>query len=306
MTFIQFDSFNPISLWRRVSLPDFANLAWAEHIWIMSIEESGTWKAFSDPENKEKNRNCLVPCWDHSRVKLSEDESASDYIHANYVDGFDEKKKFICTQAPKTNTLVDFYQMVWNENSRIIIMLLDSTNSCFQYWPCDEENVLQVGQFTIKKINEEVSYYCIATDLCLSDENGVSRRIRHFLYTGWRDDDVPIDVAKFYQFVLRINQCRTGTLRAMKLKQDRLGPIIVHCDTGIGRSGTFCAVDIALFTMMKTAKISVPEIVARLRQQRHSSVITFEQYFFCYRMLMHFLSLRLQKVTSTRHPIIRF
>ncbi|ACE75503.1 protein tyrosine phosphatase [Bracoviriform facetosae] len=304
MTYIQFHYFNPISLWRRVNQLDFASVAWAEYIWIMAIEESGTWEAFAKLENMEKNRNSLVPCWDHTRVKLTTDESASDYIHANYVDGFEEKKKFICTQAPKINTLVDFYQMTWRENSCIIIMLVNVTPSCFQYWPSKKDYSLQVGKFTITNTNVEMFFNYIATDLTISDGSGESRKIRHFLYTGWTQNDTPDNVAEFYQFVQRTNQARTLTIRStLKLNQNRPGPIIVHCNTGIGRTGAFCTVDIALFRMMKTASLSIPEIVSRIRQQRHSSVITFEQYFFCYRILMHFLSHVFQKSNYSKHRI---
>lgn len=305
MTTIQFHQFNPISLWRRVNQPNFATVAWAEHIWIMSLEESGSWEAFAKPENKEKNRNSLVPCWDQTRVKLTADESASDYIHANYVDGFEEKKKFICTQAPKTNTLVDFYRMVWNENSHIIIMLMNLSSSCCQYWPSKDDETLHAGPFTIKRTNVEIFFDYVATDLTISVGPDVSRKIRHFMFTGWTENDVPDDVAQFHRFVQKTNQSRAASVRSTKPNQDRPGPIIVHCDTGIGRTGTFCTVDIALFRMMRTATISIPEIVARIRQQRHSSVITFEQYFFCYRILKHFLSLMFQKLTGTKHKIPR-
>lgn len=300
-----FRDFGLKSLWKRANQPNFSSLVWEEYYWIVSAQDSGTWNAFQKFENRDKNRSNFVPCWDHTRVKLTTNNStASDYIHANYVDGYKDTKKFICTQAPKMNTLNDFCRMVWNENSHIIVVLLNVTPSneysyC-RYWPLEDDNPFEVGQFTISRIEENVFLNCIVTTLRLTDLSGVSRTIYHFLYTDWTADGFPNDVTEFYKFVLRVNLVRTSALRTMlKLKQDRLGPIIVHCETGIGRTGIFCTVDIAIYRMMKTAMVSLPKIVMGVREQRHSSVTTFEQYFFCYRVLLYLSSQIFKKLIGT-------
>ncbi|CAH2101437.1 unnamed protein product [Euphydryas editha] len=68
-----------------------------------------------------------------------------------------------------------------------------------------------------------------------------------------------------------------------------LGPIIVHCSAGVGRTGVFCAVDSCLSQLLKTKTISVPETVLKIRQQRYSSVPATEQYVFIYRILYEFV-----------------
>jgi len=53
--------------------------------------------------NQTKNRYTDVLCFDHSRVLLSQEVGAADectdYIHANYVDGYKQRNAFISTQG---------------------------------------------------------------------------------------------------------------------------------------------------------------------------------------------------------------
>ena len=287
----QFEYFNPKSLWKRANQPNFSSLVLEEFCWIISTEMSGTWEEFTKLENKEKNRSCLIPCWDHSRVKLTMDESAPNYIHANYVDGYEIKKKFICTQAPKINTLIDFYEMIWKENSFIVTMLVNVTSDCCKYWPSEKDNNLQVGQYTIRRLKKKIFSNYIVTELIVTNEfSRVQRKVYHFLYVDWTADGVPNDVAKFYKFVLIINRMRTALQTRVLGDYELMGPIIVHCSKGIGRTGVFCVVDYALHQLRKTGKVSLPKIVMSIRQQRHLSVAIQEQYFFCYRVLLHYLA----------------
>ncbi|AEE09589.1 protein tyrosine phosphatase [Cotesia vestalis bracovirus] len=282
---------SPKSLWKRACQANFASLCLEEYCGIINVQMSGTWEAFAKPENKEKNRNNLVPCWDHTRVKLAAYESPSDYIHANYVDGFEEKKKFICTQAPKTNTLVDFYQMVWNENSHIIIMLVNVTSSCWQYWPSKDDEILQVAQYTIRTLKKKTFSNYIVTELSVTHEF-IERqsRVYHFLYIDWTEDGNFKDVGKFYKFVLTINHMREVVQTRMLSDCEIIGPIIVHCSTGIGTTGVFCVIDYALHQLRKSGKVSLPKILISIRQQRHSSVVILDQYLFCYRVVLHCLA----------------
>ena len=52
------------------------------------------------------------------------------------------------------------------------------------------------------------------------------------------------------------------------------GPILVHCSAGVGRTGTFIAVDIALEQAKKEGVVDIAGIVNRLRQQRMKMVQT--------------------------------
>lgn len=284
------------SLWAKANQSNFSSLVWDEHHRIISTQESGTWKAFAKLENRNKNWSSFVPCWDHTRVVTwSYDLKISDYIHANYVSGFEDERKFICTQAPRINTVESFWKMVWNESSYIIVMLINLTTNneyqCYPYWHRKENGIVEIGDYKITTLRKLTLAHITMTDLFLTKKSsGKSRQIFHFSYTNWTDDGIPGSPSDFYEFVRKVNEVRLAVARELKTHHQQPAPIVVHCTTGIGRTGIFCTVDYALFQMISTSQISLPKIVRSIRQQRHSSVIIPEQYFFCYRVVLYFIT----------------
>jgi protein-tyrosine phosphatase len=126
-----------------------------------------TTEACDAPCNRVKNRYPDIKCYDQTRVKLSkvEDREGSDYINANFVEGYKDRKKWICAQGPLEHTVADFWRMVHEQKVDIIIMLtnLEEYNriKCAQYWPqagdsnyCTEPIILNVGFCT------ETRYFC--------------------------------------------------------------------------------------------------------------------------------------------------
>ncbi|XP_074096380.1 LOW QUALITY PROTEIN: tyrosine-protein phosphatase non-receptor type 9-like [Cotesia typhae] len=313
MKLIDCESFTLENLWAKANQPNFSSLVWDEHHRIVSTEESGTWKAQklqTKLENRDKNWSSLVPCWDHSRVfTWSYDLRISDYIHANYVSGFEDEKKFICTQAPRMNTVKTFWTMVWNENSRIIVMLINLTTNnelqCYPYWHPAENGMVVIGDYKIRTLRKLTLAHITMTDLFLTKKySGKSRQIFHFSFTDWTTDGTPGSPSEFYEFVRKVNQVRLAVARGLKTHRQQPAPIVVYCTTGIRRTGIFCTVDCALFQVISTLQISLPKIVRRIRQQRHSSVIVPEQYFFCYRVVLHFITIMKKKKNNTRNKIL--
>lgn len=69
-------------------------------------------------------------------------------------------------------------------------------------------------------------------------ETNQSREIIQFHYTTWPDFGIPSSPVAFLQFLKQVRD--SGAL------EPNVGPAIVHCSAGIGRSGTFCLVDCCL------------------------------------------------------------
>ncbi|KAG8233839.1 hypothetical protein J437_LFUL006862, partial [Ladona fulva] len=69
-------------------------------------------------------------------------------------------------------------------------------------------------------------------------DTGDSREIFHFHYTTWPDFGVPQSPTAFLKFLMVVRE--SGAL------DENVGPPVVHCSAGIGRSGTFCLVDSCL------------------------------------------------------------
>ncbi|KAK7944337.1 hypothetical protein WMY93_000065 [Mugilogobius chulae] len=87
--------------------------------------QSAAWDSAKKDENRMKNRYGNIIAYDHSRVRLQapEGEQGSDYINANYVDGYHRPNHYIATQGPMQETVFDFWRMVWQENTAAIVMV---------------------------------------------------------------------------------------------------------------------------------------------------------------------------------------
>lgn len=129
-----------------------------EYAEIRSRPPDGTFNAARFKNNVPKNRYTDVLCYDHSRVILSEVDSDpdSDYIHANFVDGYKQKNAFINTQGPLLKTAPDFWRMIWEQQTLVIVMttrvMERGRPKCYQYWETELDGQVNYGYFTIRTI----------------------------------------------------------------------------------------------------------------------------------------------------------
>ncbi|XP_025830814.1 tyrosine-protein phosphatase 10D-like [Agrilus planipennis] len=236
---------------------------------------------FADlPCNRPKNRFTNILPYDHSRFKLQpvDDEEGSDYINANYVPGHNSPREFIVTQGPLHSTRDDFWRMVWESNSRAIVMLTrcveKGREKCDHYWPYDAMPACY-GDISVQILNEtrypdwNVSEFMV----CRGD---VQRVIRHFHFTTWPDFGVPNPPHTLVRFV-----------RAFR---ERIGadqrPVVVHCSAGVGRSGTFICLDRILQQIQVMDYVDIFGIVYQMRKERVWMVQTEQQYICIHQCLL--------------------
>ncbi|XP_053310791.1 uncharacterized protein LOC128472849 [Spea bombifrons] len=231
--------------------------------------------------NLGKNRFKNIIPYDGSRVVLRSSPGGSDYINASYVDGYKSPKFFIATQGPLPDTLADFWRMVWQENSSVIVMLTDLKENnkvkseC--YWP---ENTETYGDITVSLERVEQTGATTARRFTLKKtQSGVRKTVDHFHYLAWPDHGVPIKPSGLSQLLEQVNTSQGAGS----------GPVIVHCSAGIGRTGTFIALDISLKMAKEAKKVNVFNCVRRLRRQRVNMVQNKEQYAFLYEILLETL-----------------
>ncbi|XP_034247190.1 tyrosine-protein phosphatase 10D isoform X1 [Thrips palmi] len=232
------------------------------------------------PCNRPKNRFTNILPYDHSRVKLQpvDDEEGSDYINANYVPGHNSPREFIVTQGPLHSTRDDFWRMCWESNSRAIVMLTrcieKGREKCDHYWPYDTLPVYY-GDICVTILNDSHYPDWTITEfiMCRGEQ---SRVMRHFHFTTWPDFGVPNPPQTLVRFV-----------RAFR---DRVGPdqrpIVVHCSAGVGRSGTFIALDRILQSLSHSDSVDIFGIVWQMRKERVWMVQTEQQYICIHQCLL--------------------
>uniref|UniRef100_H2ZB41 protein-tyrosine-phosphatase n=1 Tax=Ciona savignyi TaxID=51511 RepID=H2ZB41_CIOSA len=232
------------------------------------------------PENKSKNRYANIYSYDHSRVKLQTDGNVSDYINAGYIDSYEGSRTFIASQGPKPDTVKDFWKMIWETNSKVIVMLTNlmekNKAKCEQYWP-EPGCTLRCGSFEIqlREENEKDSY--ITRTLLVSNGHAVTRSISQLHFTTWPDHGVPSSTTgflRFYHHVKEVMETVSGT------------PVTVHCSAGVGRTGTLIGFDILMAEMKKHKSVNVLETVVNMRKDRTLMVQTLEQYIFLHKLLV--------------------
>ncbi|XP_064477479.1 tyrosine-protein phosphatase Lar-like isoform X1 [Ornithodoros turicata] len=234
-----------------------------------------TWENSNLEVNKPKNRYANVIAYDHSRVVLQTLDGilGSDYINANYCDGYRKHNAYIATQGPLPETCGDFWRMTWEQHSVTIVMMTrleERTRiKCDQYWPSRGSETYGIMEVTLEDV-QELATYCIRT-FSLKRSGYLERReVRQFQFTAWPDHGVPDHPTPFLMFLRRVRS----------MNPPEAGPMIVHCSAGVGRTGCFVVIDSMLERLKHENTVDIYGHVTCLRAQRNYMVQTEDQYVF--------------------------
>lgn len=245
--------------------------------------------AAKDPKNLDKSRYRDVIPGESTRVKLQPDgEDKHDFINANYVSGYNNQEKaYIFTQGPLPTTVRDFWRMVWQENISVIVMTTNIRESgmvkCHPYWPGEQRQTIDAGLYQIQNEFSERFNSFVVTTLKLRKRNQPDevRTIYHAHYQKWPDHGVPAGTRDALEFLDRVEFYRQ--------KSKTRAPVLLHCSAGIGRTGTFCAIDNGIKRYLEQKTIDIASTVLKMRHERSGSVQTEDQYVFAYLALMDFI-----------------
>uniref|UniRef100_A0A671NY72 Receptor-type tyrosine-protein phosphatase S n=1 Tax=Sinocyclocheilus anshuiensis TaxID=1608454 RepID=A0A671NY72_9TELE len=267
------------------------NLKFSQEYESVDPGQQFTWEHSNLEVNKPKNRYANVIAYDHSRVLLSAIDGipGSDYINANYIDGYRKQNAYIATQGALPETFGDFWRMIWEQRSSNIVMMTKleerSRVKCDQYWPNRATETYGLIQVTLLD-TVELATYCVRTFALYKNGSSEKREVRQFQFTAWPDHGVPEHPTPFLAFLRRVKSCNPPDA----------GPMVVHCSAGVGRTGCFIVIDAMLERIKQRSLLgrrdSVGPVVSPAGTQRPLCPV----YDFCF----------LQRLANTKAHTSRF
>ncbi|CAH1756262.1 6968_t:CDS:2 [Entrophospora sp. SA101] len=240
-------------------------------------------------EKGTKNRYNNIWPYDHARVKINEcKEGDCDYVNASFLQAKGCNKRYIATQGPLPTTYEDFWKIVWEQNSRLIVMLTKEEEAgriqCHRYWsesasnPCGYDNTIIIRKFKLSHKNHP---------------NSPPREITQLHFLGWPDFGTPETPINILKLIDVANDLQSGAEVEAQRQHEQIGPMIVHCSAGCGRTGTFCTIDTVISILSSSSsndyndvKDIVQSTILNFREQRLSIVQNLRQFVFCYEAIL--------------------
>ncbi|XP_052765389.1 receptor-type tyrosine-protein phosphatase epsilon-like isoform X2 [Mya arenaria] len=269
---------------------------YAQYIGIRDLEEEfqripyGLIKPYGVSQTKfnmQRNRYKGIYPYDDTRVVVRGGDT--DYINASYVDGFRKRNAYIAALGPMAKQLGDFgqfWRMIWQQKVEKIVMVTNlvegEKTKCEQYWPDHCQSKLYGDVEVVCKVEKLYADF-IWRQFTFSKrkQNSEERILHHLQFTAWPDKDIPDNVTSIIEFRQRVN--------ALQSTLD--GPVIVHCSAGVGRTGTYIALDILTKEGEAEGAIDIPGCVLNMRQSRPSMIQTLSQYKYLHQALVQSLTL---------------
>ncbi|XP_043222927.1 receptor-type tyrosine-protein phosphatase T-like isoform X1 [Amphibalanus amphitrite] len=232
-------------------------------------------------ENKHKNRYINLLPYDESRVVLEKvpGDDFSDYINANFVEGYNRPRGYIACQGPKKETKYDFWRMVWQEKVARIVMVTNlvegGKRKCDEYWPTERRLRLPGMKVSLEMVQEYSDF--IVRTFSINHGN-LNRVVTQFHYTAWPDHSVPLYPSSLAKFIRTVNGVN-----------DQAAPTVVHCSAGVGRTGTVILIDSMYQMGQREQAVDVASHLAVIRQQRANLCANLAQYQLVHQVLVELL-----------------
>ncbi|XP_053695700.1 tyrosine-protein phosphatase corkscrew isoform X1 [Sabethes cyaneus] len=251
-------------------------------------------------ESKHKRNESIT-----SRLQLQQTQSKGNLLVGSGRDEKDLFKTYIATQGCLANTIQDFWNMIWQENTRVIVMTTKEIErgkkKCEKYWP-DPGQAREWGSAKVSCLSETSTADYTLREFLLSWRGQDERKIFQYHFQVWPDHGVPSDPGCVLNFLQDVN----ARQEQLQLEGLAPGPICVHCSAGIGRTGTFIVIDMILDQIDREGldcEIDIQRTIQMVRSQRSGMVQTEAQYKFVYFAVQHYIQTLFQRKRAEQHSL---
>lgn len=223
----------------------------------------------SGEENREKNRSDVIIPYDRNRVILTPlaGKEHSTYINASFIEGYDNSESFIITQDPMESTIADFWRMVAEQGTSVIVMLSElGDGKCPRYWPEDEGHY---DHISVRYVQAESCPYYTRREMCVRNRDGEDMRVTHLQYHGWPtvDGEVPEVTRGLIELV--------DHSQSALIQHGATSSMIVHCNVGSDRSSMFVGLSILVQQLRVEKRVDIFTVTRKLRSQRQAMISSY-------------------------------
>uniref|UniRef100_A0A8C7H796 Tyrosine-protein phosphatase non-receptor type 23 n=1 Tax=Oncorhynchus kisutch TaxID=8019 RepID=A0A8C7H796_ONCKI len=213
-----------------------------------------------------KNRHQDVMPYDCNRVLLR--SGKDDYINGSFVEELSPYcPRLIATQAPLSGTAADFWLMVWEQKVSLVVMLVSEQEldkgKVLCYFPTERGQQLAQGPITVTLTTQKTTPTHVERMIGLQyRDQSLKRTVIHLQFTSWPELGLPESKSNLICFIQEVH--------GYYLHQRPLHtPIVVHCSSGVGRTGALCLLYAAVQELEAGNSIpDLPLLVQKMRQQR--------------------------------------
>ncbi|XP_035991274.1 tyrosine-protein phosphatase non-receptor type 23 [Fundulus heteroclitus] len=265
------------------------------------------WKELQDQQEKDarqlsiaiarcytmKNRHHDVMPYDLNRVVLQ--SGKDDYINASFVEDLSPYcPRLIATQAPLSGTAADFWLMVYEQKVSLIVMLVSEQEldkgKVLRYFPTERGQQLSQGPITLSLTTQKMTPTHVERMISLQyRDQSLKRTVVHLQFTSWPELGLPDSKSNLLRFIQEVH----GHYLHQRPLQT---PVVVHCSSGVGRTGAFCLLYAALQELEAGNGIpDLPLLVKKMRQQRKNMLQEKLHLKFCYEAVLKHAELVLQR-----------
>ncbi|XP_070585197.1 tyrosine-protein phosphatase non-receptor type 23 [Erythrolamprus reginae] len=261
-------------------------------------ELDNIWKELQDAQEKDarqlsiaiarcytmKNRHQDIMPYDRNRVILQ--SGKDDYINASRIEDLSSYcPTIIATQAPLVGTASDFWLMIYEQKVSLVVMLVSEQEmekqKVVRYFPTERGQPMVHGPITLVVTSLKATPTHVERMITLQfRDQSLKRTIIHLQFSSWPELGLPDSKGNLLRFIQDVH---SHYLHQRPLHT----PIVVHCSSGVGRTGAFCL----LYAAMQEVEAgnSIPDLVQLvkcIRRQRKHMLQEKVHLRFCYEAVL--------------------